>query len=109
MKKELNGEKESVRHVKKGNYGGLTSTKLDWYFWSRGATNRCTSPRSLTYTANTTAIHQPSHSFTLTISEPRNTPSHHLHTARTTSTIASFLACSAKREPSALRSYHIEE
>ena len=26
----------------------LTSTKLDWYFWSRGATSLCTSPRRRT-------------------------------------------------------------
>lgn len=28
--------------------GVRTSTKFDWYFWSLGATRRCTSPRSLT-------------------------------------------------------------
>lgn len=26
-----------------------TSTKFDWYFWSRGATSRCTSPLKRTY------------------------------------------------------------
>lgn len=26
-----------------------TSTKFDWYFWSRGATSRCTSPLNRTY------------------------------------------------------------
>ena len=30
-------------------YWTRTSTKFDWYFWSLGATNRCTSPLSRTY------------------------------------------------------------